>query len=528
MKPWKTILVWLLCVVLPTALLAWRVVAQGTQLSSLVPWRGWEVSLAMRWDGHGDSINVRTFFPIVEPRQHTWKENLGGVGGSIRLDSTGNREYSIAQGNAMGHRELTLGFAVLPEHVTYQLDSGLRVDSIVPADIRSDLDSSPGIPAGDPEIAALLLRLTGGTDDVNRILRSTFDFTADSIDYRAFSGSTDAMTTLRLGEASCNGKSRLLVALLRTAGIPSRLVGGIVLERGTKKTSHQWVESWVAGYWIPFCPTNRHFADIPERYLALYRGDEVLFRHSSNINFDFDWTMKPIHVSKDEIGLGQEQLGSIWGVWKVFEKAGLHMALLKTLLLIPVGGLVTVIFRNLLGLEPFGTFLPALIATASLGAGLGWGMGAFFGVIALGAFVRWGVEGLKLTRTPKLAVILVSVVAALMALTWLGLKIDAPRLAHVSVFPLVVLTMTIERFSRAVVEDGLVAGLRRSAVTALAIASCYAVVTLKSVQLVFVAFPEALLYVVGLNIWIGRWTGIRLWEYWRFRELVFRKGSAAS
>ena len=62
-------------------------------------------------------------------------------------------------------------------------------------------------------------------------LRRIYDFVS-AMPQRPFKGTTDALTALRLGEASCNGKSRLFVALARAAGIPARLVGGLVLETG--------------------------------------------------------------------------------------------------------------------------------------------------------------------------------------------------------------------------------------------------------------------------------------------------------
>ncbi|MEL7219627.1 MAG: transglutaminase family protein, partial [Pseudomonadota bacterium] len=95
------------------------------------------------------------------------------------------------------------------------------------------------------------------------------------------------MTALRLGRASCNGKGRLFVALARTNGIPARLVGGVILNEGSKKTSHQWLEVLIEGRWVPFDPTNGHFATLPENYLRLYTGDHALFRHTRNINFDY-------------------------------------------------------------------------------------------------------------------------------------------------------------------------------------------------------------------------------------------------
>ncbi len=150
------------------------------------------------------------------------------------------------------------------------------------------------------------------------------------------------------------------MALARAAGIPARLVGGLILEPGTKKTSHQWVEAYVAGHWVPFCPTNNHFAELPERYLTLYYGDEALFRHTSDINFDyrFEVTSQLVPSPKAKASF------KLFNVWALFERMGLSFSLLRTILMLPIGALVVVLFRNVIGLPTFGTFLPALIAAA--------------------------------------------------------------------------------------------------------------------------------------------------------------------
>ena len=88
--------------------------------------------------------------------------------------------------------------------------------------------------------------------------------------HKGLSKETCSLTALRLGEASCNGKSRLLVALARNAGIPARLIGGLVLRRGSTRTSHQWAEAWVAGHWLPIDPTNHHFAELPAHCERLF------------------------------------------------------------------------------------------------------------------------------------------------------------------------------------------------------------------------------------------------------------------
>jgi 7 transmembrane helices usually fused to an inactive transglutaminase len=41
-----------------------------------------------------------------------------------------------------------------------------------------------------------------------------------------------------------------------------------------------------------------------------------------------------------------------------------------------------------------------------------------------------------------------------------------------------------------------------------------------ALQVIVSAFPEVLLVVVAANIYLGRWVGIRLSEYLRFRPIL--------
>jgi hypothetical protein len=42
------------------------------------------------------------------------------------------------------------------------------------------------------------------------------------------------------------------------------------------------------------------------------------------------------------------------------------------------------------------------------------------------------------------------------------------------------------------------------------------------------SFPELLLAVAALNIWIGRWVGLRASEWIRFRQFVFQTTTEGS
>jgi hypothetical protein len=52
------------------------------------------------------------------------------------------------------------------------------------------------------------------------------------------------------------------------------------------------------------------------------------------------------------------------------------------------------------------------------------------------------------------------------------------------------------------------------------IAACYTVMESLFMQSLILAFPELLLVVVALNLWLGKWIGIRVMEFLRFRRLI--------
>ncbi|MEF8795739.1 MAG: 7TM domain-containing protein, partial [Salinivenus sp.] len=91
-----------------------------------------------------------------------------------------------------------------------------------------------------------------------------------------------------------------------------------------------------------------------------------------------------------------------------------------------------------------------------------------------------------------------------------------------------ILTSTAERFASHLMEDGPAKAARVTLMTGVVIACSYAVMNLPVVGLTVLAFPEVLFLLVAFNLWLGRWVGIRLTEYARFRWLIDRQTTYAS
>lgn len=507
-------------VVVPTVLVAYKLLWLGYSLSDVLPRTRYRITYDMRLDGHGDNARVRTFLPVSDERQVIGDEEASPSPLHFRSETAGlNREAVWSGGDVPDGTQLRYELSVVAQAQRYELDPELPVPLRYPDSVVPYLRPAPDIQVDAPEIADTLARIGADQGSLTARLRRIYELTS-SLPQRPFKGTTDALTALRLGESSCNGKSRLFVALSRAAGIPARLVGGLVLTPGRKRTSHQWVEVYAGGHWVPFCPTNHHFAELPEHYLTLYRGDEALFRHTADINFDYGFTTTTSMIPSPRARASFR----VFNVWGLFERLGLPFNLLRTVLMLPVGALMVVLFRNVIGMPTFGTFLPALIAAAAGETGLFWGMVGLLIVMGLVALVRWSMQRLELLHSPTLAILLAAVVLAMLTTSLVAESVGLLGLARLSFFPIAVLAIASERFYLALAERAPADAFRELIGTLVVVAACYILMSSLALQILLSGFPEILLYVVAANIYLGRWVGMRVFEYIRFRP-VLRQGA---
>ncbi len=493
--------------------------------ADLIPAVGYRVDLSMQIDGHGSDITLATYLPKTDYRQVVSEEENAAPGFTFSLENQHlNRRATWQAENVTGHRTLRYSYTIRAKHVQYRLPEILPLPSSYPENLSRYLREEEGIQVNDPLIDATLARILGNDrSNMTQILRAIHRYLQDEFANKKFSGFTDALTALKLKEGSCNGKSRLFIALLRRLGIPSRLVGGLILTPGSKRTSHQWIEAYINDQWVPFDTINDHFAELPAHYITLYYGDLSLFRHTTNINFQYQFKILKKLLPKREILAQLDRADyNILDMYGIFEKIGISHNLLKIILMIPFGALVVVFFRNVVGVETFGTFLPALIAAASRETGLLWGLVGFVLVIVTVALLRRLLDWLQLLHSPKMAILLTVVVLIMLSITAISVSYGNIDLAHMTLFPIAILAITAERFAIVATEQGTCKALTITATTAVVIAACYTVMDSLFLQSAVLAFPEILLVLIGLNLWFGKWIGIRLVELIRFRHLIFK------
>jgi hypothetical protein len=334
-------------------------------------------------------------------------------------------------------------------------------------------------------------------------------------------GPDDNVTFLLGKKASLQKKVDLSVQLLALAGIHGRSVHGIRLENQKSKAPVlHWLEVYDQKNWISFDPITAK-RGVPEDYLAWWRGMEplALSQGVKNLSVNFSVARSKEAAVQAAIDTGEPKKSFLLE-FSLFSLPIETQAVYQVILLIPVGVFILVILRNVIGIRTFGTFMPVLIALAFRETQLIWGVFLFSTIIALGLGIRLYLAHLKLLVVPRLAAILIIVIFLMAVFSILTHKLGLERGLSVALFPMVILTMTIERMSIVWEELGAYQTLKQGTWSIVAAVLAYLVMGIKTIEHLVFVFPELLLIVLAGTIWLGRYSGFRLMELLRFKSLT--------
>lgn len=208
------------------------------------------------------------------------------------------------------------------------------------------------------------------------------------------------------------------------------------------------------------------------------------------------------------------------GVWVQALHSQLSLPGLNAILVIPLIAFFLVLIRNVIGLETFGFFAPMLLALAFLSTGLGWGLLIFGIIISIGGILRLALQGLRLHMVARVAVLIAIVAVSLTGLNLIGAQFGIGGLLRVGIFPMVIIANMIENFTNTQMERGTREALRFTSNTLLVAMVSYLGIENTDLRPIVLAFPEVLVGVIGLELLIGCWRGLRLVEYVRFARLL--------
>lgn len=190
------------------------------------------------------------------------------------------------------------------------------------------------------------------------------------------------------------------------------------------------------------------------------------------------------------------------------------------LLVLPVIATILAFLKQVVGITTFGLYTPSIIALSFLA--LGWQIGIVFllFIIFTGYATRALMRRWRLLYIPKVAIILTVVSLTLLLLIAASARFGI-SFSRETVFILLIMSTLAESFLNLKTEQGWYSAILGVGETILASMLCVFIVQWGPFQALILAYPETILLAFIVNAILGRWTGLRLMEYLRFRE-VFR------
>lgn len=190
-------------------------------------------------------------------------------------------------------------------------------------------------------------------------------------------------------------------------------------------------------------------------------------------------------------------------------------------LLFPLVALMIASARHLLGLTGFGIFVPAMLSVAFVATGIKVGMILFVVIWLLATMARKLTKRLKMQYLPRMALLMWFVSIGVLAVLLGAVNVRLGELSAVSIFPILILMLLSENFIEVQVGKSKREAFRVTVQTILMAIGAAVVLKLNWVQKLVLLNPEVYLVLVAvMNIYVGKYVGLRLLENFKFKSML--------
>ena len=352
-------------------------------------------------------------------------------------------------------------------------------------------------------------RIVGGfahsKPEPEQLIELLFNFISNNV--RIVPGAGNASeTALTSKRATALGSTRALLALLRSAHLPARIVTGVDLLTSSKQP-HYWAEVYDGEKWRPLDPVSGYLNELPIFYIPIRKGDNPLIIAENAVVTSTEWKIVSMPTYD---GLLTSDTRSPIDILDLTRLSPASREILSVLLLLPLGVLTTELLRQFAGIRTYGTFTPTLFALAITHVYWVTAIIVLLLVTVISVAIRAAMPDLNLQRTPRLAIVF-TLVAMSMSIVVSGISYFDPDVdSTVTLLPLVILTMLVDRIYTVYDERGLRTAVVRLAWTFIAAILSLLVLLQTHWGTWLVSYPEMHAITLAIVILIGLYHGPKL------------------
>ncbi len=312
----------------------------------------------------------------------------------------------------------------------------------------------------------------------------------------------------------------VILDVLAYRGISASRVRGIVLEDGRRRqTLSSLIEIHGAESSIVFNPKTAA-TGLPDNFFVWQRGESAILNVMGGRNSSLEFALVSNRLpAKTLIGMGQASPEIDFLDFSIYALPVEQQGIFKGLLLIPVAALIVVLMRILVGVRTSGTFMPVLLALAFIQTTLVVGLMIFIALLGIGLWIRSYLSHLNLLLVSRVAAVIIVVILLMAILAVISYKLGLDQALTVTFFPTVIVAWTIERMSILWEEEGGYEVLVQGSGSLIVAVMAYLTMSNAVVAHLTFNFPELMLSLLGVILLLGKYTGFRLSELYRFRDM---------
>jgi hypothetical protein len=225
----------------------------------------------------------------------------------------------------------------------------------------------------------------------------------------------------------------------------------------------------------------------------------------------------------------------IGGLIKMAVGYGVPFNTVMLILFLPIVVTVITFFRQIVGIKAFGIYTPAMITFAFLIIGMQsgnllngakYGVAIFVMVIIVGTLSRVFMKRFRLLYLPRMAIVITMVAFVTLGVLMVSGSFQRTGLANVSIFPILIMITLVEKFVSTQIEKGSRIAIILSIETLAISLIAYFLIGWPTLASFVQKYPLAVFLTIAINIFLGRWSGLRITEYFRFNNLINGKNDS--
>lgn len=469
-----------------------------------VPWtpgeqrQVWEIEAQVNFFADGGPIKVNLALPTNQRGYRVLTENTAssGYGLSFLEDQRGRRaEWAIRK--AVGSQQLYYS-----------------VQMLVDPDANGSVATRPKI----QDVSWERPYETAAAEIIERAYQRSADaFTFARELIRDFTGDRQGENA-RLLLTQFN-RTPLLVRLLNQAGVAAREVNGLMLEDGRRRQNlSSWLQIFNEDQWVLVNPATGE-QGIPENLLLWEASGQAVLEVQGGENSRVSFSMLQ-HNEPAAVAVRNQLASNTLLNFSIHSLPLEEQALFKTILLIPIGALVVVLLRVLVGIKTSGTFMPVLIALAFIQTSLFTGLVGFLLVVAVGLVIRSYLSYLNLLLVARVSAVIITVIAIISVFSVVAYRMGLNAGLTITFFPMIILSWTIERMSILWEEEGPKEVLIQGGGSLVTAVLAFLAMNNPWIRHITFNFLGIQLILMGMILLLGNYTGYRLLELRRFKPVT--------